>query len=75
MYAYIIRRLWQMVPTLAGVVLLVFILFHYFGYEVGGNLVVSDLNPLWSQFPDNLARNVIDELACEQHPLSLSLSA
>jgi peptide/nickel transport system permease protein len=31
--AYIVRRIWQMVPTLAGVVLLVFILFHYFGSD------------------------------------------
>ena len=31
MVAYLIRCLWQMVPTLAGVVLLVFFLFKYFG--------------------------------------------
>ncbi len=31
MLAYLIRRLWQMVPTLIGVVLLVFILFKFFG--------------------------------------------
>ena len=31
MLAYLIRRLWQMVPTLAGVVLLVFFLFKFFG--------------------------------------------
>jgi len=31
MWAYLIRRLWQMVPTLIGVVLLVFFLFKYFG--------------------------------------------
>jgi peptide/nickel transport system permease protein len=31
MAAYLIRRLWQMVPTLIGVVLLVFVLFHFFG--------------------------------------------
>lgn len=31
MAAYILRRLWQMVPTLLGVVLLVFFLFKYFG--------------------------------------------
>ncbi len=31
MAAYLIRRLWQMVPTLAGVVLLVFVLFKFFG--------------------------------------------
>ena len=31
MAAYLIRRLWQMIPTLVGVVLLVFLLFKYFG--------------------------------------------
>jgi peptide/nickel transport system permease protein len=31
MYAYIIRRLWQMIPTLLGVILLVFILFNFVG--------------------------------------------
>jgi peptide/nickel transport system permease protein len=31
MLAYLVRRLWQMIPTLVGVVLLVFFLFKYFG--------------------------------------------
>ena len=31
MLAYLVRRLWQMIPTLAGVILLVFFLFKYFG--------------------------------------------
>jgi peptide/nickel transport system permease protein len=31
MAAYLLRRLWQMVPTILGVVLLVFFLFKYFG--------------------------------------------
>ena len=31
MTAYIIRRLWQMVPTMLGVILLVFILFNWVG--------------------------------------------
>ncbi|HEY0065527.1 MAG TPA: ABC transporter permease [Telluria sp.] len=31
MSAYILRRLWQMIPTMAGVVLLVFILFNWIG--------------------------------------------
>ena len=31
MTAYIIRRLWQMIPTLLGVVLLVFVLFNWVG--------------------------------------------
>ena len=31
MLAYVIRRLWQMIPTLAGVVLLIFFLFNAVG--------------------------------------------
>ena len=33
MAAYLLRRLWQMIPTLLGVVLLVFFLFKYFGSD------------------------------------------
>ncbi len=31
MAAYLLRRLWQTIPTLAGVILLVFVLFRFFG--------------------------------------------
>ena len=31
MSAYVLRRLWQMIPTLAGVILLVFFLFNWIG--------------------------------------------
>ncbi|TMG85127.1 MAG: ABC transporter permease [Betaproteobacteria bacterium] len=31
MYAYIIRRLWQMIPTMLGVIVLVFVLFNWVG--------------------------------------------
>ena len=44
MAAYLIRRLWQTIPTLAGVVLLVFILFKFFGgdpAEILGGLNAS----------------------------------
>ena len=44
MSAYLFRRLWQMLPTLAGVVLLVFVLFKFFGgdpAEVLGGLNAS----------------------------------
>lgn len=44
MAAYLVRRLWQMIPTLAGVVLLVFFLFKAFGgdpAEVLGGLNAS----------------------------------
>ncbi|MFM8737109.1 MAG: ABC transporter permease [Betaproteobacteria bacterium] len=65
MLAYLIRRLWQMVPTLLGVVLLVFVLFKYFGgdpAEILGGLNATPeqigairqqlgLNePAWNQF-------------------------
>jgi len=65
MAAYLIRRLWQMIPTLFGVVLLVFLLFKGFGgdpAEVMGGLNATTaqidairqqlgLNePLWTQF-------------------------
>ena len=44
MAAYLIRRLWQMIPTLMGVILLVFFLFKYFGgdpAEILGGLNAS----------------------------------
>ncbi len=31
MFSYILRRLWQMIPTLLGVILLIFFLFKFFG--------------------------------------------
>ena len=33
MFAYLVRRLWQMVPTLLGVIILVFALFKFFGSD------------------------------------------
>lgn len=52
MTAYLIRRLWQMIPTLVGVVLLVFFLFKYFGSDpaviLGG--------PRLRHFPTTLLR-------------------
>ena len=44
MAAYLIRRLWQMIPTLLGVILLVFLLFKFFGgdpAEILGGLNAS----------------------------------
>ena len=44
MTAYVVRRLWQMIPTLAGVILLVFFLFKYFGgdpAEILGGLLAT----------------------------------
>ncbi len=42
MAAYLIRRLWQMIPTLLGVVLLVFSLFKYFGSDPA--IILGGLN-------------------------------
>jgi peptide/nickel transport system permease protein len=42
MAAYLIRRLWQMVPTLFGAVLLVFVLFHFFGQDP--SVVMAGMN-------------------------------
>ncbi len=42
MLAYIVRRLWQMVPTLVGVVLLVFVLFKFFGSDPA--IILGGLN-------------------------------
>ena len=54
MVAYLIRRLWQMIPTLAGVVLLVFVLFHFFGGDpaeiLGGlNATQDQINAIRQQ--------------------------
>jgi len=45
MFAYVIRRLWQMVPTLLGVVLLVFGLFNYVGGDPAYLLAGKISNP------------------------------
>jgi peptide/nickel transport system permease protein len=65
MAAYLIRRLWQMAPTLFGVVLLVFLLFKGFGGDpaeilAGQNASAAQVDavrqqlglnePLWTQF-------------------------
>ncbi|HEY9105528.1 MAG TPA: ABC transporter permease [Roseateles sp.] len=42
MAAYLIRRLWQMIPTLLGVVLLVFFLFKYVGNDPA--LILAGMN-------------------------------
>ncbi len=65
MTAYLIRRIWQMIPTLFGVVLLVFLLFKGFGGDpaeilAGQNATAAQVDairkqlgldePLWTQF-------------------------
>jgi peptide/nickel transport system permease protein len=65
MTAYLIRRIWQMIPTLFGVILLVFLLFKGFGGDpaeilAGQNATAAQVDairkqlgldePLWTQF-------------------------
>ena len=45
MTAYVIRRLWQMIPTLLGVVLLVFFLFNWVGGDPAEILAGQISNP------------------------------
>ncbi len=45
MTAYILRRLWQMIPTLAGVVLLIFFLFNWVGGDPALVLAGKISNP------------------------------
>ncbi|MFC3106837.1 ABC transporter permease [Undibacterium arcticum] len=45
MFAYILRRLWQMVPTMLGVILLVFILFNWVGGDPAYILAGKMSNP------------------------------
>ena len=54
MLAYLIRRLWQMLPTLVGAVLLVFVLFYFFGSDpaeiLGGlNATPEQINAIREQ--------------------------
>ena len=50
MLPYLIRRLWQMVPTLVGAVLLVFVLFHFFGSDPAE--ILGGLNATPQQIDD-----------------------
>jgi len=43
--AYVLRRLWQMIPTLAGVILLIFILFNWVGGDPAHVLAGKISNP------------------------------
>ena len=45
MTAYIIRRLWQMIPTMLGVVLLIFVLFNWVGGDPAQVLAGKISNP------------------------------
>ena len=45
MLPYLIRRLWQMIPTLLGVLLLVFLLFNWVGGDPAYVLAGKISNP------------------------------
>ena len=45
MTAYVIRRLWQMIPTLLGVILLIFFLFNWVGGDPAQVLAGKISNP------------------------------
>jgi peptide/nickel transport system permease protein len=47
MFAYLVRRLWQMVPTLLGVIVLVFFLFKFFGSDPA--IILGGLNATQEQ--------------------------
>ena len=47
MLAYLLRRIWQMVPTLIGVVVLVFVLFKFFGSDPA--VILGGLNATQDQ--------------------------
>ncbi|PAL80295.1 hypothetical protein CEJ76_19835, partial [Acinetobacter baumannii] len=49
MLAYVIRRLWQMIPTMLGVVLLIFILFNWVGGDPAYSLAGKMSNPEQSE--------------------------
>ncbi len=55
MWAYVVRRLWQMIPTLLGVVLLVFVLFNLFGGDPAYVLAGKISNP---EQIDNIRRQL-----------------
>ena len=45
MTAYVIRRLWQMIPTILGVILLIFFLFNLVGGDPAQVLAGKISNP------------------------------
>src|SRR3954469_8337973 len=45
MTAYIVRRVWQMIPTMLGVILLVFVLFNWVGGDPAYILAGKISNP------------------------------
>ena len=64
MAAYLVRRLWQMIPTLIGVVLLVFFLFKFFGGDPAE--ILGGLNASPEQVAEIRAQLGLDKPVLEQ---------
>ncbi|MEY4751764.1 MAG: hypothetical protein RIQ60_3978 [Pseudomonadota bacterium] len=64
MPSYLVRRLWQMVPTLAGVILLVFFLFRSFGGDPAE--ILGGLNASTEQVAQIRAELGLDRPVAEQ---------
>lgn len=64
MAAYVIRRLWQMIPTLLGVVLLVFFLFKYFGSDP--SIILGGMNATPEQIASIRTQLGLDKPVWEQ---------
>lgn len=69
MAAYLIRRLWQMIPTLAGVVLLVFFLFKTFGGDPAE--ILGGLNATQEQIEAIRQQLGLDKPVLEQFWINL----
>jgi peptide/nickel transport system permease protein len=64
MLSYVLRRLWQMVPTLVGVILLVFFLFKFFGGDPAE--VLAGLNASPARIASLRAQLGLDKSVWEQ---------
>ena len=64
MLSYILRRLWQMIPTLLGVILLVFFLFKFFGGDPAE--VMAGLNASPARIASLRAQLGLDKSVWEQ---------
>ena len=69
MAAYLVRRLWQMIPTLAGVVLLVFFLFKTFGGDPAE--ILGGLNATQEQIESIRQQLGLDKPVLEQFWINL----
>ena len=63
MLAYTLRRLWQFIPTLAGVVLFVFFLFNWVGGDPAYLLAGKIPNPeMIANIPDKVKTRLLEQI-------------